>query len=217
MAPEVRTPRKPAVLLETCFARFRALRQAHPEFPRVLPAGPDDPVKPMLIGISERAAALLPDGGPRKRLAKTMDTYARSIAYLEACLAPGAMRWSDDGTEPVEPVTDEQRTWVAERLARRRRWFEAQAAARQAQQARQEAEQQAAAERRAQRRQAQEEAAKTAQQLAKAQKQAPPPGSGPSEGSGIGSPQPAAARPPVVVEIRKPRRPAPAGRRPAPR
>jgi sRNA-binding protein len=193
------------VLLETCFARFRALREAHPEFPRVLPASSDDPIKPMLIGISERAAALLPEGGPRKRLAKTMDTYVRSIAYLEACLAPGAMRWSDDGAVPVEPVTDEQRAWVVERLARRRRWIEAQAAKRQAQQAKEEAEQRAAAERRAQR------------QLAKAQKQAPPPTSEPSKGSGIGSPQPAAARPPVVVEIRKPRRPAGAGRRPAPR
>jgi sRNA-binding protein len=177
------------VLLETCYARFRALREAHPDFPRVLPAGPDDPVKPMLTGISERAAALLPEGGPRKRLAKTMDTYVRSIAYLEACLAPGAMRWSDDGTEPVEPVTDEQRAWVAERLARRRRWIEAQAAKRQAQQAK-------------------EEAAKAARQLAKAQKQAPPPTSEPSAGSTVGSPQPAAARPSVVVEIRKPRRPA---------
>jgi hypothetical protein len=90
-------------------ATFRRLAELVPpgKWPATLPGGfvPPDQVKAMALGISDRVKALLPEA-EHAELHVAIGTYARSGFYLQALAADEAMRWSDDGQQVVEPVSE---------------------------------------------------------------------------------------------------------------
>jgi len=91
---------------------FRRLRALVPSgtWPATLPTEAKaslDP-KPLALGIGERVAALLPEA-ERPAFHLALGRFTRGRPYLQALSADGAMRWSDDGRMPVEPVSEPHR------------------------------------------------------------------------------------------------------------
>lgn len=72
--------------------------------------------KPLAIGVFESVKAAFPDKS-NSRLGRAMHRHTRSIDYLRHVATNGAMRHNLAG-EPVEPVSDNHRTWAAEELAK---------------------------------------------------------------------------------------------------
>ena len=98
---------EPAFLVE-----FRRLSARVPPgvWPATLPTEARaslDP-KPLALGIGERVAALLPEA-ERPAFHLALGHFTRGRPYLLALSADGAVRWSDDGTTPVGPVSEEHR------------------------------------------------------------------------------------------------------------
>ena len=81
------------------------LRAVLTEWPAVLPTAEGEPIKPLMIGIHERFAALLRADVPDAPdvLKQMLQTYTGFRRYRTAVAAAGAMRHALDGT-PVEPV-----------------------------------------------------------------------------------------------------------------
>ena len=91
---------------------FRRLKALVPSgtWPATLPTEAKaslDP-RPLALGIGERVAALLPEA-ERPAFHLALGRFARGRPYLLALSADGAVRWSDDGRTPVEPVSEPHR------------------------------------------------------------------------------------------------------------
>jgi hypothetical protein len=79
-------------------------------WPKTLPTTftPPHEIRPVALGIGKRVEALLPRE-EHKALHLALRLFTGSTPYLGALAADEAMRWSDDGKEVVEPVSEEHR------------------------------------------------------------------------------------------------------------
>ena len=91
---------------------FARLAQLVPPgtWPRTLPTRftPQHEIRPVALGIGKRVEALLPES-EKKALHLALKLFTGSTPYLQALAADEAVRWSDDGEEVVEPVSEEHR------------------------------------------------------------------------------------------------------------
>lgn len=88
-------------------------------WPAVLPRTYDDDVLPLRIGIGGELEALLPDDpAVRKAFRRTIIKYTRSVRYLEAVAAEGAIRYDID-CNPSGEVSELDRHSAALLLFRR--------------------------------------------------------------------------------------------------
>lgn len=123
--PEMATPQRPKWQPgdEPSFlATFRRLAALVPPgaWPATLPLDAKASLRPrpLAIGIGQRVAALLPEA-ERPALHEALRFFTAVAPYLRAMVADGAQRWADDGSAPVEPVSDDHRAWAAAILATR--------------------------------------------------------------------------------------------------
>lgn len=108
--PKRRTPRPPTTHRATGkeVRRANELAALLTERPAVLVTEPGQEVRPLRLGAREELIALLRPNVERRDLQRALFRYTRTIPYQLACLRPGAMRHSLDGT-PIERVSEEHR------------------------------------------------------------------------------------------------------------
>lgn len=95
---------------------FARLAPLVPEgmWPATLPAGEkwDRDTVPLALGIGRRIEALVPEG-ERKALHRALSAYTSCDRYLTGLASDEAKRWADDGSAPVEDVSEEHRSGAA--------------------------------------------------------------------------------------------------------
>ena len=106
--PARKPERRPPSFVDE-FARLAALVPPG-TWPKTLPTTftPPHEIRPVALGIGKRVEALLPKE-EHKALHLALKLFTSSTPYLVALAADEAMRWSDDGKEVVEPVSEEHR------------------------------------------------------------------------------------------------------------
>ncbi len=106
--PARKPERRPPSFVDE-FARLAALVPPG-TWPKTLPTTftPPHEIRPVALGIGKRVEALLPKE-EHKALHLALKLFTSSTPYLVALAAEEAMRWSDDGKEVVEPVSEEHR------------------------------------------------------------------------------------------------------------
>lgn len=81
----------------------------------VLPEKAGDPIRPFALGLFNDMRALLKPETPMTSLRRAMAAYAHSKRYYFASAQPGSMRHDLSG-EPIEPVSEEDRSAAQQRF-----------------------------------------------------------------------------------------------------
>jgi hypothetical protein len=123
--PRVETPppaSEPARRTLSFVDQFARLAQLVPPgtWQRTLPIRftPQHEIRPVALGIGKRVEALLP-ASEKKALHLALELFTGSTPYLQALAADEAVRWSDNGEEVVEPVSEEHRRTAGGALVQR--------------------------------------------------------------------------------------------------